>query len=547
MPDQKQETERELEFFRHTAEGLRKSLDELFALKEFTAQVLTAPEEKDVISLLLKAVEKILGPMPMVFLTYRDDIAEFVPHELSAAQPALAETISKSLDYNLIQWVLAEEKPTVVPLADEKMLTIVPISIRKMPVGLLCVDTSAVTEAMTQAVFEQLGTIATSVAAALLNIRMISRLNAQNVVLSNTKNYLSNILDSINNGIITLDMQMRLSQINKNAATMLDIVPPDTLNVDMATVLPETFVAVAREMVEETLLNGFAMERMFVHRTTLGLELPLAISTSLLRSERGELEGVIIILRDMTASKELERLRRLDQMKSEFVANVSHELRTPLTSIKAYTEALLDMATDDTQREFLGVVESESDRLLSLIEDLLNVARIESGRLHLTMTTFEPRLLVEEILGVSKVQSTKHQIVKDIPENLPPIYADKDKLKEVLINLVNNAIKYSPNGGMVKIRMSEVEGNLRIDVSDEGIGIAKEHLDKVFDQFYRVDSSLTYKVSGTGLGLTIVKSIVEAHGGTVRVESEVGKGSTFTVLLPIRKEPQKREETEQEF
>ncbi len=542
MADQKQETERELEFFRHTSEGLRKSLDELLALRDLTARILTAPEEKDAISLLFKAAGGILGAMPMVFLTYKDDTAEFAPHETSAAQPVLTETISKSLDQNLIRWVLSEEKPTVVPIADEKMLTVIPISLRKMPVGLLCVDASTTTDTMSQAVFEQLETVASSVAAALLSIRMISRLNKQYTVLSNTKTYLANVLDSINNGIITLDMQMHLSQINRNAATMLDVVPPESPDVDMATVLPEAFAGVAREMVEETLANGFAMERMFTHRTSLGLELSLAVSTSLLRDETGALHGVIIILRDMTASKELERLRRIDQMKSEFVSNVSHELRTPLTSIKAYTEALMDMAADGTQKEFLGVVDSESDRHLSLINDLLNVARIESGHIDLKLSTFEPRRIVEKILDISKVQSKKHEIVKEIPDGLTPIYADKDKLKEVLINLVSNAIKYSPDGGMVKIKLSEEEGNLRMDVTDQGMGIAQEHLGKIFDQFYRVDSSLTYKVSGTGLGLAIVKSTVEAHGGTVRVASEVGKGSTFTVLLPIRKEPQKRTE-----
>ncbi|MDQ7779471.1 MAG: HAMP domain-containing sensor histidine kinase, partial [Planctomycetota bacterium] len=212
---------------------------------------------------------------------------------------------------------------------------------------------------------------------------------------------------------------------------------------------------------------------------------------------------------------------------------------TPLTSIKAYTEALMDMAQDDTQKEFLGVVDSESDRLLSLIEDLLNVARIESGRIVLKPTTFHPKLLVDEILSISKVQSKKHTIEKDVPEGLQQIYADKDKLKEVMINLVSNAIKYSPDGGLVKMTLSEEEGNLRIDVSDQGMGIAAEHLTHIFEQFYRVDSSLTYKVSGTGLGLAIVKSIVETHGGVIRVVSEVGKGSTFTVLLPIRKEPVK--------
>ncbi|MDQ7779472.1 MAG: PAS domain S-box protein, partial [Planctomycetota bacterium] len=326
MPDEKPDIERELKFFQETTDGLRKSLDELLALKEHTAQMLTAPTEEDAVAVLFKAARLILGDLPMVFLGHKEESDEFVPVGSHPPESKIAETVLKSLDQNLIRWVMSEDKPTAVPLGEEGMLTVIPISVRKMPVGILCADTSTTTDAMSQHVFEALATVAASAAAAILNIKMVSRLNDQYAVLSSTKTYLANVLDSINNGIIAMDMERRVSQINRNAATMLDINPPERNDIRMEALLPPKFVDVAREMLDETFRDGFTMERMFSHITSLGLELPMAVSTSMLRDETGESKGIIIILRDMTASKELERLRRIDQMKSEFVSNVSHEL-----------------------------------------------------------------------------------------------------------------------------------------------------------------------------------------------------------------------------
>ncbi|MBI4231825.1 hypothetical protein HY605_01220 [Candidatus Peregrinibacteria bacterium] len=279
------------------------------------------------------------------------------------------------------------------------------------------------------------------------------------------------------------------------------------------------------------------MEQQFNHKLAQGPDLPIAVGASLLRDAAGVAIGIIIVLRDMTASKELERLRRIDQLKSEFVANVSHELKTPLTSIKAYTEALMDMITDDGQKSFLKVIEEESDRLLFLISDLLNVSRIQAGKLKLGFELVEPKSIIEEILHISKVKTDKHTITINYADDLPEtMLMDKERMKEVMINLMSNAIKYSPDGGEIKVNMGVFEKNLKVDVSDQGMGMAPEHLNKIFDQFYRVDTSLTYEISGTGLGLSIVKGIIEGHGGIIKVESEVGKGSTFTVLLPIRTE-----------
>ena len=151
-------------------------------------------------------------------------------------------------------------------------------------------------------------------------------------------------------------------------------------------------------------------------------------------------------------------------------------------------------------------------------------------------TLIRPRIIVDEILSISKINSDKHKLVLEVAEDLPEMMLDKEKLKEVMINLISNAIKYSPMGGEVNVRMRMDESNLKIEVQDHGIGIAKEHLSKLFEAFYRVDSSHTAAIPGTGLGLTIVKAIVEHHGGRAWLDSEVGKGTTFFLLIPARKE-----------
>jgi signal transduction histidine kinase len=194
------------------------------------------------------------------------------------------------------------------------------------------------------------------------------------------------------------------------------------------------------------------------------------------------------------------------------------------------------MTGDEQQKSFLKVIDEESDRLLYLINDLLNVSRIQSGKMKMHFAPCRPKSVVDEVLGVSKIQSDRHEIVVEAAADLPEMLLDKEKLKEVLINLLSNAIKYSPKGGKVWVRLSAEGGNLRIEVQDQGMGIPAEHQPKLFQAFSRVDSSATAEIPGTGLGLVIVKAIVEHHGGRIAFESTPGTGTTFMILLPIRQE-----------
>lgn len=247
---------------------------------------------------------------------------------------------------------------------------------------------------------------------------------------------------------------------------------------------------------------------------------------------RGAYIGCVETLRDVTAEREAA------QMKNEFVSTVSHELRTPLTSIKGYIDLIIEGEAgeiNEIQREFLGIVKENSDRLVDLINDMLDISRIESGRIVLKV---QPLDVAERIEGaVNTFRAVLDQqgraITVDVPADLPKAAGDPDRVGQVLINFISNAIKYSPDGGNVDVRATCDGSRVRVAIRDHGIGITPQDQERLFTKFYRVDSSLTREIGGTGLGLSICKSIIELLGGEVGVESTPGEGSTFFFTLPV--------------
>ncbi|MBC7107085.1 MAG: PAS domain-containing protein, partial [Firmicutes bacterium] len=241
--------------------------------------------------------------------------------------------------------------------------------------------------------------------------------------------------------------------------------------------------------------------------------------------------GVVALLRDIT------EYRRLEQMRTEFVANVSHELRTPLTSIRGFLETLLDGAVDDppTARRFLETMALEAERLARLIDDLLQLSRLEDRRVVLRRERVDMAVIVARVVDIFRAGAREKglELGYHVQTHLPPVAGDPDMLARVLVNLVDNAVKYTPEGGRITVRAEAADGHVRVSVSDTGVGIPEESLPRVFERFYRVDKSRAREQGGTGLGLAIVKHIVEAHGGRVWARSEVGRGSTFTFELPV--------------
>ncbi|MDZ4655111.1 MAG: response regulator [Coriobacteriia bacterium] len=333
------------------------------------------------------------------------------------------------------------------------------------------------------------------------------------------------ILQSTADGLIVYSSQGLITFVNNTALLMLGLAVGDLLDTDhdlwsifgldpLDTFDPQRGGSQVREVTLEKP----------VHRV-------IDVRTDPVIDDHGVYLGFVATIHDVTAEREI------GQMKNEFVSTVSHELRTPLTSIKGYVDLILDEEAgeiNDTQREFLSIVKENSDRLVNLINDLLDISRIESGRVHLKV---QPLQLTERIRGAvdtfrAVLEQTGRTITVEVPDDLPPAAGDPDRVGQVLINFISNAIKYSPEGGNVWVRVEADDEFVRASVTDEGIGIAEEDMAQLFTKFYRIDSKLTCEIGGTGLGLSIVKSIIELLGGEVGCKSTSGEGSTFWFTLP---------------
>ena len=253
------------------------------------------------------------------------------------------------------------------------------------------------------------------------------------------------------------------------------------------------------------------------------------------KDEIGALATAINGMAD-TLSKDIARMRTLERVRSEFLANVSHELRTPIFSVQGFLETLLDGAVDDpaVNRDFLEKAHRHAARLNALLNDLIEISRIESGEMKMSFRFFPVgefvRHVAEEMRAAAEKKGLRFIVSVETADDMQ-VYGDRERLKQVLVNLIDNAIKYTDPGRTVQCRVRTDDSGCRIEVEDTGPGIPAEHLDRIFERFYRVDRDRSREVGGTGLGLAIVKHIVEAHGGKIDVVSEVGKGSTFSFTV----------------
>lgn len=346
--------------------------------------------------------------------------------------------------------------------------------------------------------------------------------------------------ESLTSGLILVSPEGKLSQVNATARAIFDV---------GAEVIGKHYKeAIENAQICEFFDNGTQgneVQPVEISHTVAHQERIFSVQGTSVRNEEGRNLGFVSILNDVTEQK------NLDKMKSNFVAMASHELRTPLTAIKGFTSTLLmdDSFSREEQREFLQIIEHECDRLRRLIDDLLNTARIEAGEsLKPNYTRFDIEALLDKVVIVQEQASVRHKVFRAIHSKLPEtIIGDEDKMDQILTNLLNNAIKYSPEGGDVIVHATWDGGpEIEISVEDQGIGIPAEHLSKVFEQFHRVNNEDNRKIYGTGLGLFLVRHLVEdVHMGRIWAESEVGKGSVFKFRVPIELDIERAKELNQ--
>ena len=354
---------------------------------------------------------------------------------------------------------------------------------------------------------------------------------------------LTSILSYMTDGVLATNRRGQIIMVNEMAAKQLNVNPDEVLNTSILDLLSLGDDYDLRSLITEV------PELTIDSQDENGEYISLRVRFALIRRESGFISGLVAVLHDTTEQDKEERERRL------FVSNVSRELRTPLTSVKSYLEALDDGAlSEPVAPDFVKVSLNETNRMMRMVTDLLSLSRIdnETSQLDIELTNFTAFITFilnrfDKIKSQSQEDTKKYELIREYP--ITPIWVeiDTDKMTQVIDNILNNAIKYSPDGGKIKVGMKTTDAQLIISISDEGLGIPKKDLPRIFDRFYRVDKARSRAQGGTGLGLAIAKEIVKQHKGFIWAKSEYGKGSTFTIVLPYDKDAIKDDwDTEEE-
>lgn len=342
--------------------------------------------------------------------------------------------------------------------------------------------------------------------------------------ISTEKSKLETILMHLTDGVLAFNLSGKLVHANLAAKKMLDI-------------KDERFF----EDIFKRLKIDINMEKVIYLEDWTTTEEMINVNEKFLnlffapfRDEKDKPNGIVVVIQDMT------KQAKLDDMRKEFVANVSHELKTPITSIKTYSETLLDQEEldEESKKKFLGVILTEANRMTRLVSDLLQLTKFDYKKVAWNRIKFDVKELTKQVCEKHKIQAEKKgQIVECyVTSNVPDVYGDRDGIEQVVTNILTNSIKYTPEGGSIKVYVGAVHDDAYIKIIDNGIGIPKEDLPRVFERFYRVDKARSREMGGTGLGLPIAKEIIEENGGSIDIKSEIGKGTEVIIKIPKYKE-----------
>lgn len=472
-------------------------------LSSFIREIMNATEPELLLDALMRIFERFVDCQRIVVLDKAFNIKK-------------AKNGTVQIDEQLrmmIRWVVDSHSPMSLPQGD-MLVHIFPLVKANKALGVLLAWSK---DEIIVETSELLRTFAFLSAIVLENLELYSSLQVQHRAVEETKNYMQRILDSFPQLIAVFDEDARVVFANSGYLKFS---------------FSDEFASKIVQLVQKTFLANF--------RQTLEIEEGSNFYSIV--AEPIEHEGqpqVLLVITDVTNTKEVERLKAIDQLKTEFVASISHELKTPLAAIKAYAETILtsmEMLDQQTLNEFVQIIYRESQHLESILEELLDFSKLEQKTLVLEKTTFDLTGLVRETIKSLEELARSKQVRLELLTREPVLVrADQKRLRQVLINLLSNGVKYSKENESdkyVRVKIERKDDKVLLEVSDNGIGIPKEYHQKVFERFFRLGTVMDYRVEGTGLGLTIAKQIVELHGGRIWLESEPGVGTTVYVELP---------------
>lgn len=509
-------------------------------------RALTATLEVDeLLSRILAVAVDLIGAEAGYLLTVTEH-GQLVLKASRGLSPKVVEEAAHLLGEGIPKWVATygrpalvadvESDPRYVPLPGREVHTLlcVPLRVKGRTMGVVCLENKIGGGPFTQDDLNLMTALSGQASLALENAELYRRLEERldeidkalikvNQELAEKSAQVEAILRSIPDGVIVTDAQNRVILMNPAAERMLGIRSEEAGENPLLAIM-------GRERAEELYRRAINEGRASADVSLAKAEgrMVLRANMASVRDERGRLLGIVTVLSDIT------HLKELDEIKTDLISFVSHELKTPLTAIKGFASTLLRMPDleEERRREFLQLIDVEADRLARLALDLLDISRIESGRpLEVHLEEVDLGEIVDRVIESQRMFAKGHEFEVEIKPGAERIVADPDKLEQILVNLVNNAIKYSPKGGRVRVAAERRGREVWISVSDQGIGIRPEELPHLFQRYRRLRDGRG-RVKGTGIGLYLVRHLVEAHGGRIWVESEYGKGSTFTFALP---------------
>ncbi|MDI3471723.1 MAG: two-component system, OmpR family, sensor kinase [Thermotogaceae bacterium] len=491
----------------------------LIVMSSFTKNMMSVKTSLDVYNALLKTLNNLVEIKNFAYLRYN----ETLENKLEFISLSDDLSIDENEFYDLALWIIKRGLPGIQSIGKSNFLFI-PLNKNPKILGLLVVELSNSVDSIRQEDIDIFNFLKFQTSMVLESVSLYEQLQKKNEILENLYEYMQTILDSMDYEIAVYDKGLKTTFENKKFKTSQK--------------LSEEVVNTIKKLVSKTLETS---ESQILEFEDLADGKSVFYSITTFPVYFNFQDQVMVILRDITSSHELDRLRKIDEMKNQFIATISHELKTPIAAIKAYSETIIDSIDEldsETLSSFLKTILEQSEHLEQLVSELTDFSKMESEMFELNKEEFDITKLCKDLI-VSLQEFASSRGVELIFEETQPVTveADKNRIRQVLTNLIENGIKYSDknkNKRFVKVSLERNENEITVIVEDNGIGIPEDLKEKIFERFFRVNSYLTNEVSGTGLGLAICKTIVEKHAGRIWVESKPNDGSKFFFTIPVR-------------
>lgn len=507
--------------------------DNLYKNTEFLEKMSSLSSIQEIGALSIEMIEQVVPHQIGMFFLYKSDSDSYEYQETNSKKSSkeMANTIATR---DLLDWVMNKNAPVIFPIEEEeyrakdyKNMLMLPLTFAQNPVGSIILVLSSDIDQFNLEQNKILQIMISQISMAVENFMLINEV-------SNVKDFMKDVMENIINGIITIDTNNRISFINRNAQFMLNISSTNVMHKELNIAFNPELCKILTSILEQIQQGISVIDQEYEQKLMNDTILPIGISASILRDRNFSVTGYVFMLRDLSLTREVLKLKELDTMKTDFISKVSHELRTPLTSISSYTDALLDGMAETKEEidSYLKIIQEESQRLISMVNDILDVSKMDAGK---TSFNLQPhhvnQIIISCINSINPSAKAKNIEIKYEEENDLVVVADMDKMIQVILNLLSNSIKFTPEGGSIDIVVTDQKSKVRVAIADTGIGMRKEDVDKVFDRFYQIEN-IKHHQKGTGLGTSICKEIVENHGGKIWITSEFGVGTTVYFTLP---------------